>query len=377
MSGPVDKIRPGPDGSAVTPPRSPRRTPDLVVTSEISPRDRIIARHIEVIKGLEPMARKWLSTRDFLMPRGEAWQPSDYLPELETEGWEDRLRELREGAKGLSPGILVVLVGDTVTEEALPTYAGWLARVPAIGDETGVDQSAWGIWNRGWNSEENNHGLLLNSYLRLSGRVNMHAVEQTIKALINNGFNPQVGDDPYNFFVYTAFQERATNISHSRVGDIARAEGVLDLAAINDRVGLDEKRHEAWYTSIMREIIKKDPEGGVIAFADMLKKGIVMPAAFMTEGEAVPEGTKQSDLFSQYADVAQKIGVYTAEDYLKIIKHLYKVWGIARLNLTGEAAKAQDDIARRIRVYERGLDRAMSQVHAAQPENFPWIKRRS
>lgn len=46
----------------------------------------------------------------------------------------------------------------------------------------GGDNTAWGRWNRGWTSEENRHGDLLNKFLYLSGAVNMRAVEQSVQA---------------------------------------------------------------------------------------------------------------------------------------------------------------------------------------------------
>lgn len=45
----------------------------------------------------------------------------------------------------------------------------------------GGDDTVWGRWNRGWTSEENRHGDLLNKFLYLSGAVDMHAVEQSVQ----------------------------------------------------------------------------------------------------------------------------------------------------------------------------------------------------
>ena len=38
----------------------------------------------------------------------------------------------------------VVLVGDMVTEEALPTYMAMLNTLDGVRDETGGDRSPWG-----------------------------------------------------------------------------------------------------------------------------------------------------------------------------------------------------------------------------------------
>jgi hypothetical protein len=53
------------------------------------------------------------------------------------------------------------------------------SRVPCVGvdDPTGVSDSVWARWSRGWTSEENRHGDLLNRYLYLTGRVDMRSIE--------------------------------------------------------------------------------------------------------------------------------------------------------------------------------------------------------
>ena len=109
------------------------------------------------------------------------------------------MKEFRARAKELSDEVLVVLVGDMVTEEALPTYQtllntfegacawqefdygrdepvgtrgarGWIwidrptdgpsgtgtqPKSTGVDDPTGTSQSAWCKWTRGWTSEEN------------------------------------------------------------------------------------------------------------------------------------------------------------------------------------------------------------------------------
>ena len=81
----------------------------------------------------------------------------------------------------------VVLVGDMITEEALPTYQTMLNTLDGVRDETGASPTSWGIWTRAWTAEENRHGDLLNRYLYLSGRVDMKQIEKTIQYLIGSG----------------------------------------------------------------------------------------------------------------------------------------------------------------------------------------------
>ena len=52
---------------------------------------------------------------------------------------------------------------------------------------------------------------------------------------------------------------------------------------------------------------------------------------------------KDINIYSKFANVAQKIEVYTAKDYAEIIRHLVEEWRIAGLRGFSDAtAKAQD-----------------------------------
>lgn len=76
------------------------------------------AMQAEVLKGLENDVAKNL----LLLPIDEAWQPSDYLPDLAADDWMERLQQFRQPAQQLDDELLVVLVADMITEEALPSY---------------------------------------------------------------------------------------------------------------------------------------------------------------------------------------------------------------------------------------------------------------
>ena len=43
----------------------------------------------------------------------------------------------------------------------------------------------------------------------------------------------------------------------------------------------DEARHEAAYQKIFREVVARDPDTAVLAFADIMHKSVVMPAHLM------------------------------------------------------------------------------------------------
>jgi len=324
--------------------------------------------HADVIKGMAAFVEKNL---DLIREVDDSWQPSDILPDMTSEAWKDQVDGLRKQAQAVPDDILVALVGNTVTEEALPAYQTMINRHPGVTDESGASDSPWGRWSRGWTAEENRHGEILIRYLYLTGRVDIHAVEVTTHHLLRNGFDPQTDNDPYKGLIYTSFQERATKISHGNTARLANQCGDATLGKICALITGDESRHEEAYKRFVGRIAEEDPAGAVVAFAEMMKRTVTMPARRMADGAA-------PDLFAQFSVVAQRIGVYTLRDYAEIIEHLVGYWNIPVLSgLTGDAAKAQDYLgglaARYAALAARSESRSAPQSKAA----FSWIFNRS
>ena len=115
----------------------------------------------------------------------------------------------------------------------------------------------------------------------------------------------------------------------------------------------DEMRHYNAYSEFIRAIFEVDPSQMMIAFSDMMKNKIVMPAHFLRES-----GGEISSAFEEFSNAAQRIGVYTGQDYIDIMKKLIDKWQIDKLtSLTDEAEKARDYVmklpARMQRINER------------------------
>src|ERR1700744_1519634 len=140
---------------------------------------------------------------EFLKPIDTIWQPSDFLPDSSRETFYSEIKELRESAQGLSYDLIAVLIGDTITEEALPSYESWLTMVDSVSRD---EQGGWMKCTRAWTAEENRHGDLLNKYLYLTGRVNMRMMEISTQSLLADGLDIGTGHDPYRNFIYTSFQ---------------------------------------------------------------------------------------------------------------------------------------------------------------------------
>ncbi|HEY8929115.1 MAG TPA: acyl-ACP desaturase, partial [Mucilaginibacter sp.] len=185
---------------------------------------------------------------EYLKPVDTIWQPSDFLPDSSRDTFFSEIKELRESAQDLSYDLIAVLIGDTITEEALPTYESWLTMVQGVSDD---EQGGWMQWTRHWTGEENRHGDLLNKYLYLSGRVNMRMMEVSTQYLISDGFDIGTGHDPYRNFIYTSFQELATNVSHRRTATLAKKFGNPHLSKICGVIASDEMRHAKAYKTFV------------------------------------------------------------------------------------------------------------------------------
>jgi acyl-[acyl-carrier protein] desaturase len=130
---------------------------------------------------------------------------------------------------------------------------------------------------------------------------------------------------------------------------------------------------KAWQPSdirMMAELLEHDLAGGILAFRSMLRGRIAMPGRFMHDG-------RDPDRFDHFAIVAQRINVYTLRDYASIIGHLVTAWDIAGRAVTGEAARAQDELCREAERYERLAERTAAALAKQPPRAFSWIRDRA
>lgn len=141
------------------------------------------------------------------------------------------------------------------------------------------------------------------------------------------------------------------------------------LARICGTIASDEKRHENAYVKIVEKLLEVDPTGAMIAVADMMRKKITMPAHLMHDGE-------DPSLFEHFSAVAQRLGVYTANDYADIVEYLVERWRLEKMEgLTNDGNRAQDfvcGLAPRIRKLQ---ERADERARKMEPRGvkFSWI----
>lgn len=302
-----------------------------------------------------------------LLPVEKCWQPSDLLPDLTADGWQDNMAEWRQTASSIPDDVLITLVANMITEEALPSYHAWLANLEDGFDRSGSGPSGVGRWMRGWVAEEKRHGDVLARYLFLTGRVNMRAVETTIHHLLKNGFDPATDNNIFQAFIYTSFQERATYVAHTGTARAAKAAGDKNLQRICDFVAGDESRHERAYERFVSRLFELDADQCMLALEKMLRHNIVMPSRLMSDGV-------DPDLFGIFSAITQRNGIYTTMDYARIMEHVVRLWKVESQAVTSDEAKrAQDYVSALPARYIKLAERAEARLARVPERPLSWI----
>jgi acyl-[acyl-carrier-protein] desaturase len=120
----------------------------------------------------------------------------------------------------------------------------------------------------------------------------------------------------------------------------------------------------------VEQLLRLDPDGAMLAIADMMRKRITMPAHLMHDG-------RDMDLFQHFAAVAQRLGVYTARDYADIVEFLVKRWRLEALEggLSGDGRRARDFVCGLPQRMRRASERAEDRAKKDEPRKvkFSWI----
>jgi acyl-[acyl-carrier-protein] desaturase len=107
----------------------------------------------------------------------------------------------------------------------------------------------------------------------------------------------------------------------------------------------------------------------MLAFEDMMRKKIVMPAHFLRQ-----QGEKIGTTFSHFSDAAQRLGVYTTSDYTDILESLVNEWRVADItDLTDAAERARDYLMSLPDRFRKVAER--SSIKAPLEYEFCWITR--
>lgn len=278
---------------------------------------------------------------------------------MSKEGWQEEVSALQKRAQNIPDEIIIANTIQTATEEALPSYLARLQMFDAFRDKTGTEDHPWARNAREWTRQEYGHGALLMRWAAMSGRVDMRKTEQMNGNLIRNGFNMGI-DGPYQFFMYTKWQEHATRDAHRKTSKLVLPYEQT-LAKGLGYISGDESRHERYYGNIVRKIFEIDQERALIAFARLIETGTIMPTKLVDDGHSYKQNGEPT-LFDEYAKVADQLGIFTLKDAVAIYGLMINENRMDTLPVSGEAAKAQEKImdifSRRKRIADKRDARA-------------------
>lgn len=305
----------------------------------------------------------------YIRPIDQSWESTEHLPDFSKDSWVDEVKELQRVARDIPIGLAIILAGDMITEEGLPLFQTAIDRVEGFQDQTGIDDSGWATWLRKWTAQEKAHGDVLQGWMSLSGIFNLRKVKQSVRYFIENGMNTNTLNDPVRTIIYTNAQERATKISHSNTGRLLRDLGDHKLAKICSAITGQEGMHEGFYGEATMLMAKQDPDIVVIELENMWEDSILMPAARMDDDGKYKGLTPRSQLFDDYAMVAQSFGVYTAQDYVDILKNQLTLFKVETRDLeTDEAKLAREKLLTKHRRWNNRLDQAISRKASHHPD---------
>jgi acyl-[acyl-carrier-protein] desaturase len=162
--------------------------------------------------------------------------------------------------------------------------------------------------------------------LYLSGRVNMREVEVTIQNLLTDGGDIGVGTDPYKTFTKA-------------------------------------------YKLFFQKCLELDSSNALLAFHDMMRTKITMPAVYMRE-----RGKALGETFKKFSNVAERSGIYTPLDYANILDNLLESWDIQHLKgLSDKAEAAQQYLCSLPERYRKVADRFAGRLKPEDYE-FSWLQ---
>ena len=213
------------------------------------------ARQSDVLASLDEIVRSLITQHE---QKRELWYPSEVL-DFECENGAEELRQLRERSRHVPDATRISLALSLLTEEGLPHFHRLVAT--HLGED-----NFWQEWNNLWTAEEDRHGNAIRDYCRFTAIINMSSLERLQFAYLRQGFRRRYRRDPYTLFVYTTFQERATQIAHARTAEAVEPYEPL-LNSILLRIAGEEARHFAFYRRVYAEIISRDPNGALEALA--------------------------------------------------------------------------------------------------------------
>lgn len=193
-------------------------------------------------------------------------------------GWLDYIVEVdlvdAVGAKELKTAADEAYALDTNTEDNLPAYVvGTYGRSMYLAKQLGLELPHTKEWSRGiWPADEDGHLLTMNSYGDIEGILATRAHAAARTSQLRSGMEHEA-TNTIKIYAYTAWQELATFIAHSRNGHLFGPVG----NAILGEVAADESRHHFVFMNILKELYNRFPEDTIRTVHSVLMPPLLMP----------------------------------------------------------------------------------------------------
>ena len=234
-----------------------------------------------------------------------AWVPYDYIPfdfldpkeERHHQTWDPEIDGF------VRPHQQSALIVNTLTEDNLPEYFHLIATHGARGD----DKHPFMEWSKQWKMEEARHGKVMDGWLDETRAVDPTRMQKDRDAFLRHGETPQP-QTVTELLAYTAMQELATLVSHTRTGNElgnehdGRYHGAQKMLQV---IGRDEGRHHRFYADLAKEAMQKDPSTMMIALGRQM-------LSFEMPGVGIPE-------FRRHAMHIAKSGIYGLPEYRQLV----------------------------------------------------------
>ncbi|MGH2350137.1 MAG: acyl-ACP desaturase [Chloroflexota bacterium] len=175
-----------------------------------------------------------------------------------------------------------------------------------------------------WTAEEDQHAMLLETYLLLGNNGDHRERARMRKLIIRQGWAPGI-EDHFQAIAYTAMQELATRAFYQRVALVCKDEDPRLARALN-RLARDETLHYAFYKDAVQAHLEVEPD-----YVEPLAKIML---DFAMPGAEMPEyGVRDA--------ILRREGIYGPDHYFHmVVDHLWREWDIPGLQPKADAARA-------------------------------------
>jgi acyl-[acyl-carrier-protein] desaturase len=276
-----------------------------------------------LLPALEPEIARLLARHKEASARID-WSYSQFLPL-------DALHA-SSGRRPLSAVAYTAVETALLTEANLPWYTAVL--------HEGLQDSLPPLQEfvRVWTSEEDQHSMLLETYLLITDNGDHHERARQRRSVLAGGWSHNLRS-VFEAMVYTTIQELATQAFYLHTADAVEIQEPI-LARALRRIAKDETRHYAFYRDVVKAHVDADP-AYVIPLVGVL-------VDFQMPGRVMPDFDVRSAMLASE-------GVFGPEQYYRdVVEVACSFWQVERCATRVPAARRP---LARLRAYRAGLRR--------------------